>query len=216
MALMRATVLPFLLVSASLLVGCQASAEKPVAKNEGKPAAAGTKPLEVPAVCKRTHLPQQGLATGVMEIETQPRPTSLKVELCLTEQQRRIGMMCRTEVGDDEGMLFVFPGNRPRSFWMKNTLIALDMVFLDPEGRIVGIVENAEPLTLSSRKVREPAQYVLEIGGGRAKALGLEVGQFARVSGLPDGTGSPGIRSPGAHAEPIPTTTAAPPAPSSN
>jgi uncharacterized membrane protein (UPF0127 family) len=184
-----------LLLSATLLAGCQASAEQPKTATEARPAA-GDLPLKTPEVCQRPHLPQQGLKTGTMTIETQPKPTALKVELCLTGKQRQIGMMCRTEIANDEGMLFVFRGNRPRSFWMKNTLIPLDMIFLDPDGRIVGIVENAEPLTLSSRRVREPAQYVLEIGGGRAKALGLEVGQFARVTGLPDGTGSPGIRAP--------------------
>lgn len=194
-------------LAGTLLIGCQASAEQPKAPEPIGPSSADAKPLDVPPACKSSRLPQQGLKTGVMEIETQPKPTSLKLELCLTERQRRVGMMCRTAIDEDEGMLFVFPGSRPRSFWMKNTLIALDMIFLDADGRIVGIIENAEPLTLSSRRNREPAQYVLEIGGGRAKALGLEVGQFARVSGLPDGVGSPGIRAPAdkAPAPPAPT-----------
>lgn len=170
--------------------GCSASdagaePNPPAARSPAAAAEKPTMPAGVPEDCKRPGLPQSGLPTGAVVLDTKPSETRLDVELCLTDRTRQIGMMCRTGIDDDKGMLFVFGNMRPRSFWMKNTLIPLDMVFLDDEGRIVGIVEKAAPLTLQSRNVPSPAQYVLEIGAGRAKELGLEPGMWARFEGLP-------------------------------
>lgn len=74
-------------------------------------------------------------------------------------------------------MLFLFPSERPLSFWMKNTLIPLDMVFIRADKTVLGIVENAEPMTETSRFVPGNSQFVLEIGGGLAAKLGIQSGQ---------------------------------------
>ncbi len=73
-------------------------------------------------------------------------------------------------------MLFVYDRERPVSFWMKNTLIPLDMIFADAEGRVVAIHENAIPHDETPIPSGAPSQYVLEINGGLASTLGIEVG----------------------------------------
>lgn len=74
-------------------------------------------------------------------------------------------------------MLFLFPSERQLSFWMKNTLIPLDMIFIKADRKVLGVVENAEPLTETSRFVEGNSQFVLEIRGGLSKALGIAAGQ---------------------------------------
>ena len=87
--------------------------------------------------------------------------------------------MYRARLAPDAGMLFLFENSFVQTFWMKNTLIPLDMIFIAADHSIVGIVANAQPLTLTARSVGEPSQYVLEIGGGLAARLGIRAG--ARV-----------------------------------
>lgn len=101
---------------------------------------------------------------------------SFEVEIADTPSEREKGLMFRTEMEDDHGMLFVFEDEKPRAFWMKNTLIPLDMIFIDEEGRIVHIHEKAVPEDLTPVPSRYPAQYVLELNGGRSAELGLAIG----------------------------------------
>jgi hypothetical protein len=75
-------------------------------------------------------------------------------------------------------MLFISEIAAPQVFWMKNTLIPLDMIFIGADWRIAGIVENAEPQTLTAREVAAPSQYVLEIGGGLSARYGIRAGQL--------------------------------------
>lgn len=77
-------------------------------------------------------------------------------------------------------MLFVFPREEQQSFWMKNTLIPLDMVFIRADRTILGVVVEAEPQTLSPRSVPGRSQYVLELRGGTAPRRGIEAGQTVR------------------------------------
>lgn len=99
-----------------------------------------------------------------------------KIELALTAQQQAQGLMNRTEMAKDAGMLFFFNDFTERSFWMKSTLIPLDMIFLDEEGEIVNIHDSAIPNDLTSIKSGAPARAVLELNGGVAKALGIRAG----------------------------------------
>lgn len=101
---------------------------------------------------------------------------SFNVELALTPAQQAKGLMFRTEMPDDEGMLFVFEGEANRSFWMKNTLIPLDMIFVRRNGIIHHIHSNAIPQDLTAVKSNGPVYAVLEINGGLSKKLGLKPG----------------------------------------
>lgn len=99
-----------------------------------------------------------------------------QVELALTPAEHAQGLMYRKELGADRGMLFIFPEVTQTAFWMKNTLIPLDMVFIASDKKIVSIVENAAPQTETPRSAEGPFQYVLEIEGGRSRALGIQAG----------------------------------------
>jgi hypothetical protein len=98
------------------------------------------------------------------------------VEMATTRQQQATGMMFREEMAPDAGMLFVFPEPRPASFWMLNTLIPLDMIFIDADGRIANIHERVEPLSEESRRSDGPVRGVLEINGGLSDVLGIAAG----------------------------------------
>ena len=106
------------------------------------------------------------------------------VEVCATEAMRTRGMMWRRELPDGKGMLFYFPKEEVRSFWMRNTLIPLDMVFIARDGTVVGIVPNAVPRTLTSRSVGRPSQFVLEVPGGWTERMGIRPGSKAVFHGL--------------------------------
>ena len=100
------------------------------------------------------------------------------VELARDNDERSRGLMYRRSMKKEWGMLFIYPYDRPLSFWMKNTYIPLDMVFINAAGLVVGVVENAEPLTQSSRTVNKPARYVLELGSGVAREMGVVEGVY--------------------------------------
>lgn len=95
------------------------------------------------------------------------------VEVAATVEDRGIGLMGRTEMPLSAGMLFVYDHPQSVSFWMRNTLIPLDMIFLDQTGAVVSIHENAAPLDETPIFGGDQIQYVLEINGGLASQLGL-------------------------------------------
>lgn len=98
------------------------------------------------------------------------------VELAITPEQQAQGLMFRRDLGDSAGMLFLFGRERPVSFWMKNTLIPLDMLFIDRRGRIVDIAERTVPQSLTSISPGRPVAAVLELNGGTADRLGIAPG----------------------------------------
>ncbi len=106
---------------------------------------------------------------------------SFYLELAVSRQEQRRGLMYREEMRDDWGMLFIYPSDRELSFWMRNTLIELDMIFIDGEGVVVGIVERAEPLTETPRSVDGLSRYVLEINGGLAGEVGIQAGSRMKL-----------------------------------
>ncbi len=109
---------------------------------------------------------------------------AVRVEVARTEPERRQGLMNRPSLDADAGMLFIFDESSDHGFWMLNTLIPLDMIFIDDEGRIVGIVERAEPRTTTSRSVGAASRYVLEVNGGWAAAHGVKRGDRVRFDGV--------------------------------
>jgi uncharacterized membrane protein (UPF0127 family) len=110
---------------------------------------------------------------------------AVAVEIARTDAQRARGLMDRASLADDAGMLFLFEETADHSFWMKNTLISLDMIFIDEEGRVVGVVERAVPRTLTPRSVGAPSRYVLEVVGGWARARGVGPGDRVRFENVP-------------------------------
>jgi uncharacterized membrane protein (UPF0127 family) len=124
-------------------------------------------------------------AAASATIDTGARKVTFRLELALTPQEQERGLMFRKSLDADAGMLFVSKFEGPHVFWMKNTLIPLDMIFIDDSGRIVGIVERAEPLTLVNRDVGVPSRYVLEVNGGWAEAHGVGAGDLVRFENVP-------------------------------
>lgn len=113
----------------------------------------------------------------VVVLRPEGRPeVRVRVELARTGQEQGRGLMFREHLDADAGMLFLYPAEGIRRFWMRNTLIPLDMIFISADQRVVGIVENAEPHTDTLRQVAEPSQYVLEVNGGFAAAHGITTG----------------------------------------
>lgn len=124
-------------------------------------------------------------ATYPLQIVTDRGSLLFHVEIARTPDARARGLMFRTELAPDRGMLFLFENEEPLSFYMRNTLIPLDMIFIGADRRIVGIVHRAEPRTLTSRSVGKPSQYVLEINGGLAQKHGIRAGQRVDLSKVP-------------------------------
>jgi hypothetical protein len=103
-----------------------------------------------------------------------------KVEVADTDATRERGLMFRRSLGADRGMLFDFKTVQPVSFWMKNTYIPLDMVFIGPDGRIVSIARNATPMSESLISSNGPILEVLEVRGGRAAEIDAQPGDGVR------------------------------------
>jgi uncharacterized membrane protein (UPF0127 family) len=110
-------------------------------------------------------------------------PHRLTVEIADNTPLRTRGLMWRSELPEGTGMLFIFPNEVVQSFWMRNTLIPLDMVFIDKHLRVVGVVQSAEPQTLTSRTVGKPSLYVLEVPGGWASKFGVRAGSTVELEG---------------------------------
>ena len=114
-----------------------------------------------------------GLDLRPLTIRSRGQSHRFTVEVARTVEQQAQGLMFRESLGPDEGMLFPFQTPRPASFWMRNTLIPLDMIFIRADGTIARIAANTEPLSEESVAVAEPVAAVLEIRGGRAAELGI-------------------------------------------
>ena len=109
-------------------------------------------------------------------------PVCVNVEIADNPQAWSKGLMFRKELGEDEGMLFIFPRQQQQFFWMKNTYIPLDMIFMDKDLKVVGIIENVEPMTTDLRYVDQPSKFVLEVNGGWVAKHGLAVGLKSKIN----------------------------------
>lgn len=104
----------------------------------------------------------------------------LNVEVARTEAEKARGLMFRENLGNDEGMLFVYEEEERLSFWMKNTRIALSIAFIDKNGKIVDI-QNLEPFSLKTHVSALPAQYALEMNKGWFQQNGIVAGDFVKI-----------------------------------
>jgi uncharacterized membrane protein (UPF0127 family) len=130
--------------------------------------------FEAADVADATALP--GFERSLLEIRSAAGKHWFNVAIASTEAQDRQGLMLVKHLPDDFGMLFPLPRPRTMYMWMKNTLIPLDMVFIDAKGRVVCLRENAKPLDLTTISCEQPVKAVLEIAGGQAKLRGIAVG----------------------------------------
>lgn len=120
-------------------------------------------------------------APDLVEIETADgRVAAFAVEIADEPEERSRGLMFRDDLPRDAGMLFLWDEAAPRTFWMKNTPLSLDMLFISPEGRVCGLVERAAPFTLDARRSGCAASAVLEIHAGLAERLGVGIGARLR------------------------------------
>jgi uncharacterized protein len=115
-----------------------------------------------------------------LEIATSTGEHSFQVEIAKDDATRERGLMDRRYMAADRGMLFEFDRDAPAAFWMKNTYIPLDMIFIARSGLVTRIVANAEPLSERVIPSGGPCAAVLELNGGTAAAIGLKVGDKIR------------------------------------
>jgi hypothetical protein len=117
-----------------------------------------------------------GLEQVRLKIRSHGKTHRFTVEMARTPEEQAHGLMFRQSLGDDQGMLFPYDPPQQASFWMKNTLIPLDMVFIRADGTIGRIAENTVPMSLDPVPSIDPVAAVLELRGGRAAELGLKEG----------------------------------------
>lgn len=107
--------------------------------------------------------------------------STVYAEVADTAEEQRLGLMGREDLGGDRGMLFVFDDDRARSFWMKDTPIPLDMVFVASDYTIVDLNSNATPFSEAIFTSRAPCRYVVEVNGGYCAAHGIGIGDRIRI-----------------------------------
>jgi uncharacterized membrane protein (UPF0127 family) len=155
-------------------------------------------PVRHPVLLLATALPVLVAATCAgkkSEPKASPEPTvflensagsevRVRVEVARTPEERRLGLMHRQGLDKGSGMLFVFEEPDVQTFWMKNTLISLDMIFIGEDMRVVGVVERTEPMSLKPCFVDELSQYVLEVEAGFAEKHAISAGTKVRFVGF--------------------------------
>jgi len=124
--------------------------------------------------------PAVGEGVDSLEITTSTGLHVFQVEIANNDASRERGLMDRRYMAADHGMLFEFDLDAPTSFWMKNTYIPLDMIFIARSGIVTRIVANAEPLSERAIPSGGPCAAVLELNGGAAASIGLKVGDKVR------------------------------------
>ncbi len=120
--------------------------------------------------------PAQAAGQDTLEIVSASGVHAFSVELATNDEERERGLMYRKELPQGHGMLFDFGHDQPVAFWMHNTYISLDMMFIRSDGRIMRIEESAEPLSDRLIPAGAPVRAVLEVIGGTAQQLGIKAG----------------------------------------
>ena len=114
-------------------------------------------------------------APVLLELSTECR--LFEIYMAINREQKSRGLMFVREMRDDQGMLFVYPEGSRISMWMKNTVIPLDIIFLDADGTIINIARETTPYSLESVRSARPGAFALELNAGAGARLGLESGQ---------------------------------------
>ena len=127
--------------------------------------------------------------TGLPVISVDLAGHIYQAEIATTPEQQEMGLMHRTHMDDDKGMLFIYSKAADMSFWMKNTKIPLDILFFDEAGALVAQHRNVPPCTAdpcATYPSGKPARYVLELNGGQARAINLAEGAPLKRAALPN------------------------------
>jgi uncharacterized membrane protein (UPF0127 family) len=175
----------------AIVGGCRAEPPPPAAPAASittpAPAASITTPAPPAAVTPLATktLATKTLATAPLQIMTAAGVRSFTVEMAVSEAEQARGLMYRTELAPDAGMLFPLAPPRMTAFWMRNTLIPLDMIFIRADGTIARIAANTVPYSLNPVSSGEPVAAVLEIAGGQAARAGIAEGDKVRWPGGP-------------------------------
>jgi uncharacterized membrane protein (UPF0127 family) len=135
------------------------------------------------AQCPKDPTGNLPLTRGRVTFVEAPGAPSVEVELAYSATAMERGLMYRTSMPENTGMLFTYAEDRKRSFWMKNTCIPLDMFFIRSDSIIAGILEQVPTLNLASRSVACPVQHVLELNAGWARAHGITPGMKVKIEG---------------------------------
>lgn len=145
--------------------------------NQGAAAGAGLKPGDKLPIPPEVRLAAPDAGTVEMRIGHR----TFQLEVAATESAREYGLMNRPSMAPDHGMIFVFAGEEPREFWMKNTLIPLDIVYLDASGKVVSIKHGTPKQEQPTVPSDAPMKYAVELNAGAAAAAGLKVGDQLTV-----------------------------------
>ncbi len=167
--------LTFLFVSLLLVAGCGGEQGSAPEKEETPPAP--------PDTTEETTVASTSEESPTLAIiSSNGARTEVEVEIADERAEQQRGLMERTALAEDGGMLFVFERNEPRSFWMRNTLIPLSIAYIADGGRIVDI-QDMQPLDETSHPSAEPARYALEVNQGFFAERGIGVGDEVEVPG---------------------------------
>lgn len=128
-------------------------------------------PLASPSFAQSAEGPREELV-----VVTKTGEKRFEVEIADDNRERALGLMFRRQMAEDEGMLFDFGTEQPAGFWMRNTYIPLDMLFIKADGTIESIAERTTPLSEKSVQSKGPVRFVLEINGGLSDTLGIAAG----------------------------------------
>ena len=132
--------------------------------------------------CPPASEPSVTLVRGQIKFDDAPSRPSIQVELARSDATRERGLMYRTHLDSEAGMLFSWDDEAPRTFWMRNTCIPLDMLFIAKDGTISGIVEQVPVLNEAARGVPCPVAHVLEVNAGWARGHHVSPGQHLTIS----------------------------------
>ncbi len=149
------------------LAACSSQAGETVAATPTQAAAPAAEPGRHPI---------SGLEVIPLTISQNGTVHRFEVEVARTTQEQARGLMFREQMGADEGMIFPYDPPQGLSFWMRNTVLPLDIIFIGPDHRIINVHERTEPYSLDSRRSGGPAIAALELNGGRTAELGFTPG----------------------------------------
>lgn len=173
--------IPFLLV-VFLAASCGGQEEtgNPESSGDEVTAPRSAEEADLPDRISTGGIPQPRLETEEFVIEGSGEEVQVEAEIAESIPETSRGLMAREELGENEGMLFVFGSAQQQTFIMENTLLPLSIAYIDPDGRIVNILQM-EPLSEETYPSGEPAQYALEMNQGFFEQNGIEIGDEVNI-----------------------------------